>query len=328
MTNSHTQLTIRRADSRDDAQVLELLQASLGWVPDELFARFFEWKHRQNPFGESPSWVAVDDDRVVGFRTFMRWEFDHDGGRRRAVRAVDTATHPDYQGRGIFSKLTRTALEEMHAEGVDFVFNTPNDNSRPGYLKMGWQEVGRLPVSVKIRSATSSLRMLRARVPADKWSTASGAGLPAIDVLGDTSAVAELLERQPAPTAVRTRRSTEFLRWRYGFEPLRYRAILAGSEVRDGVAIVRVRNRGSSSELVVCDVLLPDDGPASLSKVVQSALRESGADYALRIGAPLLESGFVRLPGQGPILTWRDVCNPQQPPLGEWRLTMGDVELF
>ena len=33
--------------------------------------RFVDWKHRRNPFGVSPAWVAVDGSRVVGFRTFL-----------------------------------------------------------------------------------------------------------------------------------------------------------------------------------------------------------------------------------------------------------------
>ena len=328
MTVSHTQLVIRRTDPADDAQILSLLQASLGWVPDELFARFFDWKHRQNPFGESPSWVATAEERVVGFRTFMRWEFDYEGRTRRVVRAVDTATHPEYQGRGIFSRLTRAAIDEMRVDGVDFVFNTPNDNSRPGYLKMGWHVVGRLPVSVRMRSVTSPTRMLRARVPADKWSAECRAGEPALDVLGDDQAIADLLSAQRATPALRTRRSPEFLRWRYGFEPLRYRAVLAGESARDGLAIVRLRNRGTSRELVICDTLVPNGDDEAIGRLARTALQQSGADYALRVGGTLVDSGFFRLPRQGPILTWREVREKHQPRLGDWRLTMGDVELF
>src|SRR4029079_3500391 len=101
------------------------------------------WKHVDNAFGRSPMWVACDGERIAGFRAFMRWEFEGAGEVKRAVRTVDTATHPDYQGQGIFTKLTLAGLEELAAEGVDFVFNTPNDKSRPGYLKMGWHVLGR-----------------------------------------------------------------------------------------------------------------------------------------------------------------------------------------
>jgi hypothetical protein len=39
--------------------------------------------------------------------------------------------------------LTRAAIEEVRDQ-AQLIFNTPNEKSRPGYLKMGWKEVGRI----------------------------------------------------------------------------------------------------------------------------------------------------------------------------------------
>ena len=64
----------------------------------------------------------------------MRWELIRGAERLRMVRAVDTATDPDHQGRGIFRRLTERALAELVSEGYDAVFNTPNNQSRPAYL--------------------------------------------------------------------------------------------------------------------------------------------------------------------------------------------------
>src|SRR5690242_5148995 len=160
---------------------------------DPRFEMLYRWKHEHNAFGPSPAWVAVDGDRVAGIRVFMRWEFVVDGHVMRAVRAVDTATDPAYQGRGIFTRLTMHALEAVTAEGVDFVFNTPNDQSRPGYLKMGWEVVGKLPVMVRPCSLRGAAKIASARVPAERWSSASDAGDAAADVLAD-GAVASLLD--------------------------------------------------------------------------------------------------------------------------------------
>ena len=80
--------------------------------------------------------VAEADGRIVGLRAFMRWEFAAGDRRFRAVRAVDTATHPDYQGQGIFSRLTLEALDALRDQ-ADFVFNTPNEKSLPGLPEDG-----------------------------------------------------------------------------------------------------------------------------------------------------------------------------------------------
>src|SRR4029450_11514322 len=102
--------------------------------------------------------VADHDDRLIGLRAFMRWRLAAGDRDLAAVRAVDTATHPDFQGMGVFSRLTRAALDAMEGQ-VDLVFNTPNGKSGPGYLKLGWREVGRVPVAVRVRRP---LRLLTA----------------------------------------------------------------------------------------------------------------------------------------------------------------------
>jgi GNAT superfamily N-acetyltransferase len=326
------ELEVRSSGRADREAVLRLLSASLGWVPDGLFDSFFSWKHEQGPFGSSPAWVAVDGDRVVGFRTFVRWEFDHPDGRlRRAVRAVDTATHPDHQGRGIFRRLTLHGVEAMRSEGVDMVFNTPNAQSRPGYLRMGWSEVGRLPASVRPTSPGAAVRMLRARVPAERWSLPSDGGVPAPEALAGPEVAALLASLAPA-RGLRTRRSPEQLRWRYGFEPLRYRAVSLGGDPAEGLAVYRVRRRGPAVEAALCEVLVPGGDGGAARALGRAVARASGADYVIRLGgAPLDAAGYARLPGQGPVLTWRPVAAPETatpPPLGDWQLALGDVELF
>ena len=92
--------------------------------------------------------VAEKDEKIVGVRAFMQWRWQINHTMWQAYRAVDTATHPDYQRQGIFKKLTLNALEQAGKQGDAFVFNTPNDNSRPGYLKMGWQAVGKLKLAI------------------------------------------------------------------------------------------------------------------------------------------------------------------------------------
>ena len=319
-------LEVRPYDDADEADVLRLLAASMGWVPDEQSTAFFRWKHRDNPFGPSPAWVAVDGEAVVGYRVFLRWEFVRAGEVVRAVRAVDTATHPDYQGQGIFSRLTLHALEHLAEDGVAFVFNTPNDKSRPGYLKMGWQPVGKLPVWARPRSLLALPRVARARVPAEKWSLPGGAGQAAPDVLADGDAVGRLLARSGASRGLSTHRTLDYLRWRFGFGPLAYRAAVGPGGVAEGVALYRRRRRGSAVEAAITEVLVPDGDRRRRSELLRSVLRGSGADYAVRIGRR--GAGFVPVSRPRPLLVWRSVTAAHAPPLPEWDLTLGDIELF
>ena len=99
---------------------------------------------------------------MVGVRLFMRWDLEAAGRRLRAVRAVDTATDPDFRGRGIFRTLTLELLRALEAANeVDLVFNTPNGSSKPGYLKMCWHDVGTVPVHVGVARPLRFLRGVR-----------------------------------------------------------------------------------------------------------------------------------------------------------------------
>ena len=44
-------IEVRAAGPADRGAVLEMLAASLGWLPHEQLAGFFAWKHDENPFG-------------------------------------------------------------------------------------------------------------------------------------------------------------------------------------------------------------------------------------------------------------------------------------
>lgn len=319
-------LSIRRATDADRQGILDLLATSLGREADPRYEQLFAWKHEENAFGPSPAWVATDGDRLAGFRVLMRWEFVHAGTTVKAVRAVDTATHPDYQGQGIFTRLTLHALEELR-DDVSFVFNTPNDQSRPGYLKMGWQVIGRLPTAVRPIGIAGIPRIATARVPAERWSSPSTAGDDAREVLEDGVALDRLLASLPEPDGMSTRLSPEFLRWRYGTPLLAYRAVTAPGGLAEGVAIFRIRARGSAREAALSTVIARGGDRAVEGRLTRAVTRAADADYVIRLGGGwLAPGGMVRLPGQGPLLTWRAV-GADTPP-ATWDLSLGDIELF
>jgi GNAT superfamily N-acetyltransferase len=310
-------LAIRRAVRDDRPAVIRLAVQALGWRGDERDQAFFAWKHDDNPFGPSPAWVAVERGEIVGFRTFLRWELARGAERMRMVRAVDTATGPDHQGKGIFRRLTENAVSELTAAGYDGVFNTPNARSRPGYLKMGWTELGRPTLGARPRGPFAALRMVRSRAAAEKWSEPTTVGQPAIDVLSESS-LGSFLAMLPAPVAWGTPRTPEYLRWRYGFEPLQYRAL----EVRGGLAIFRVRRRGPNREVALCEWLAPGPDRRALRRLADTA-----GDYvvACDLGAG---HGLVPLPRVGPVVTWRPLSRSSVPALDDLRFGLGDLELF
>ena len=321
-------MEMRHATSSDFPRILELTRRSLGWTDQD--ARYLVWKHGQNPFGASPMWIAEADGRVVGFRAFLRWEFvDADGIVVRAVRAVDTATDPDYQGQGIFTRLTRTAVEELSSEGVAFVFNTPNRQSLPGYLKMGWQSLGRLTVAIRPGRLRFPFAAVTARRGADRWPLPTTAGLAAAEALADSTAIERLTATVPRTSGLTTRRGAAYLAWRYGFEPLGYRALLVGANVDAGLALFRLRRRGHAVEATIGDLLVPGGDTHVRHALLRAIGRTARPDYLIRLADeshPASPRGWVR--AIGPVLASRPLAGSPPSALGDWALTMGDVELL
>jgi hypothetical protein len=122
-----------------------------------------------------------------------------------------------------------------------------------------------------------------------------------------------------------TRRSLEFLRWRYGFPPLDYRGVALRGDVATGLALFRVRRRGAAREATLCELLVPEGDTTSGRRLVRTVARTVGADYLLRVAGP--RDGCVPLPRQGPILTTRPLPDGAPAPR-EWALSLGDVELL
>ncbi len=104
--------------------------------------------------------------------------------------------------------------------------------------------------------------------------------------------------------------------------------MLAGSSAEEGLLLYRLRRRGQATELVVGDLLLPEAAPSAARRLwfAQPCGRRV---RTMRLGLRTTPtSGLLPLPGQGPMLTWRALAAESMPPLGEWRLSLGDIELF
>jgi GNAT superfamily N-acetyltransferase len=324
-------LEVRRAAATDLDAIIDVCGRALGWDPAAPNEALFRWKHVDNPFGPSPMWVAVDGGAIVGVRTMLRWQLTDGHRRLRVVRAVDTATLPSHQGRGIFTLLTTAAIDELTAEGVAAVFNTPNDQSRPGYLKMGWRELGAVPIGIRLRTPLTARRLAGARTAADKWGEPTPAGIEPAVALADDLAARRLLDAAPPRRAHRlaTDRSVAHLRWRYGLDALHYRAFPLGDAVADGLLLFRVRRRGTLRELDIGDVVVPPRNRRQVRRAVGHLLRRTGCDVAMAGAAEVTPvDGFLPAPRLGPVLTWRPLADRAVPPGRALALTLGTVELF
>ena len=104
----------------------------------------FEWRYIKNPYKDRPFiYVALDGDKIVGFRAFVCQLFIIDGKEYKVLSPADAIINPEYRRRGIFSKLNNLFLQDISSDGYeDFIILNLSSNkfSTPASLKLGWQK--------------------------------------------------------------------------------------------------------------------------------------------------------------------------------------------
>ena len=314
-------IAIRSARDEDLPGILSTLEAALGETP--LLRRspaLWEWKHSSNPFGPSIILIATSGQRVAGVRAMMRWQLRTRSGQViKALRPVDTATHPDFTRRGIFRSLTMTAVDIAREEGVHLIFNTPNQKSAPGYLQMGWREVSGIGVMVRPRLGPT---------------VAPTSGLPpSIDELapGIQPLQASVGVTDRTPLGLRTPRSSRYLEWRFTMHPTASYGWIP-DRVRGGL-VARANVRAGRGELVVSDLIgSPSPG------VVRRAAGHSRTRYLAGWFTPGSPERRTAIAGGMVPVPWLQTLKLVALPLGElevdpsdlreWDLATSDLELL
>src|SRR5436190_18275870 len=115
-------------------------------------AEALAWRYRDNPTGPMIGADAWDGDRLAAHYAVCPLEATIDGAVVRGLLSLNTATHPDYQGHGLFTKLAETAYGLGAEAGYSFVIGIANSNSTPGFLRrLAFQDCGRLEAGVLAR---------------------------------------------------------------------------------------------------------------------------------------------------------------------------------
>lgn len=313
-------MIIREATSADISSIVELLKSSLGEGLVKKSKTVWDFKHNQNPFGTSPVLLASENEEMIGVRAFMQWRWQIGDKRWIAYRAVDTATHPAHQGKGIFKKLTLKALDVVKSKSDTFIFNTPNEQSRPGYLKMGWKIVDQIPIAL----VPSILYLL------PNLFTAKAINGHKID----DKRLEEICGIHNAKLAKKdtifTPKSAAYLQWRFEENPMQEYFIIS---TNDWYVALYVKKRSLISELRVAEIICSNEDRDF--KAIKKAISQSAIKNKCLIITLANKNVFkARIFGKfGPKLTLKPLTDDEEfinkaLDIRNWSYSLGDLELF
>jgi GNAT superfamily N-acetyltransferase len=323
-------ITIQPSQPADLPAMLELYQLSLGNLEGMRSEEYWRWKHEQNPFGASPVLLAWHGNQLIGLRAFMKWRFQYQGNSFLGYRAVDTATHPNFRGRGIFSKLTMALVEEVSKGEPALIFNTPNAKSKAGYLKMGWHVFGK----TRLRIYVSPLHLLTNVFARPKTVESSA--------VWNDAEVEKLLKdyKQTHRDIVNTDYSLDYLRWRYQQVPVvHYQAHYEKRNDSSVMFVYRIKITNYVRELRVSELLYAGaDARLLIRSGLQNLVRQHRPQVVTLLADPngeiekALPVGFFLADSLGLTITYRKVNDSDLLALGQnpnrWNFSAGTLELF
>jgi len=319
-------MDITHATYDDLPEMIALLKSSLGEGLIPKSTAYFKWKHFDNPFGPSQILLAKSEGKIVGLRAFMQWQWVCGQEQVKAVRAVDTATHPSHQGKGIFRALTMKAVEDCTQEGISLVFNTPNPISMQGYLKMGWYSIGKMPLYISPGSIAP--RLYNEDKLRDFYETYNMTH--ALERYNDSWSL------NPHPTLLHTPVSKKYLQWRYRDCPI----VSYGAITEPGAfgIIFRFKKINRFIELRICELWTEKkQADAKARKALRQLLRAVRPAMISCGPSPLFETTKKRPLGlfgpfkRGPVTTLKPLASQQLHQFNQFRLwqpSIGSMELF
>ena len=105
-----------------------------------------KWRYLENPRKEILACIALDGDRLVANYSASPIQLIRNGEIVKVAQSLNTMTHPDYIGKGLFVKLAQTVYSYMAKNGYKMVMGFPNNISNRTFLsKLNWRDICVVP---------------------------------------------------------------------------------------------------------------------------------------------------------------------------------------
>jgi GNAT superfamily N-acetyltransferase len=324
-------LIIRDATEADRDRAVALLAAAHGSEVRD--AESWDWLFR----GRLDRYVVAEADGMLAAQYALRpLRVLHRGEVIDASLSLDTATHPDFGGRGLMTDLGDRAYQRA---GGDLVLGFPNPSSSwILYNRLGWHELRPFPLLFKPLPG-----LIRA---------ATGLALPSLGHLGGQaerfdrfgSWADDIWHRTASSLGTSVVRDSRHLNWRYAEAPFPYERFLVradGEPVAYAVLRTVPWRRGTVSYLM--DLAAQPGATVEAKSALQAAVAaaRSAASAGIAVVAtprnPLLHllrsSGFRTVPARalagfsfGARLSGSLETHDELRRLDGWHVTAGDFD--
>ncbi len=106
---------------------------------------YLTWQYVRNPAGPAVGFNAFAGETLAAHYVTLPIRVQLEGRACKGLLSLNTATHPQHQGKGLFTKLADATYQYAASQGYELVVGVANANSTPGFTrKLGFQLVSPL----------------------------------------------------------------------------------------------------------------------------------------------------------------------------------------
>ena len=117
---------------------------------------YLTWQYVRNPAGPAVGFNAFSGETLAAHYVTLPIRVQLDGRACKGLLSLNTATHPQHQGKGLFTKLADATYQYAASQGYELVVGVANANSTPGFTrKLGFQLVSPLEARLGVGALPS-----------------------------------------------------------------------------------------------------------------------------------------------------------------------------
>lgn len=300
---------------------------------------YLAWQYLDNPSGNAIVSQArsTKDNSLVGVYILNPVELNQYG---KSTLSLNTFTHADYRGKGMFTVLAKDCYDRAAKSGVKSIIGFPNPMSYGGFIKkLKFLDVGNVQYLIK------AINPLKSIVEVVKGNTAAKQLLfkKEVDEIKDISniRVKDFMNEWNLKNSLTVNRSVDYYRWRYDQHPMNNYHILA-HQVNNKIEALMVvkKNVKRLSELLILDFLwLNKESAILLFKKMQKSVKKDISvvrvysnpqhiDHQVYKAMGFFDANKLRKKKLSVPLIYRSLVDSLPDPIfSEWRVSLGDGDM-
>jgi len=322
-----SRFTLRRYRGGDETAIVALLKSAFReWHS----LNYWLWMYKKNPAGKPIIWIAHKGKTIIGHHAMIPVRMKVANKNLTVSQGVNAATHPPYQGQGVFSSIAARCIHDACIHNIPLTFGF----SRKGIEPILKKHAHRVHICFMVSMVKAlNLRPLLARyAPSDiliqpaNFLLRNLARSESVSVQEKKDLEIQRISRFDGRVTrfwnaisrnfqIIVIRDQEYLNWRYADNPEGNYVIFVASQNERilGYCVLKEDHRGDRALGHIVDILGFQNGKRIVSCLVQTAVeyfRKRDVDLVLCMisetnpyKAAFTEAGFVQSPFRRMTLT-------------------------